>query len=430
MDFYYSVQACVLSSCTVEQSLAISRLQDTACDRSYRSRRNDLWGFIAVEVVALTCIIMHFVARHDSGRDYGVDDYIMFVVLVLYIPFTVVGQYARLTAFGVDIWTESTSTVTTALKLFFIDESFYLALLALCKLVMLCFFLRIFPNRWFRITVYIAIGFVSCTGIVMVFLQIFQCLPLDYNWEGWMGTYGSHKCLNVNALTYTAASISIFQDVCLLLLPLPLTLTLHTSHRNKLNIVVMFSLGFFILLTSCIRLRYIVLFARTVNPTWDYTDTLIWTALEVNVSIIVISLPAIRVYLSKYLPKVFGSTVASGSESASHPHSRSHGSSSTKQRLHNSRQRGSSNKFSSVFSITTTRRRGAANGVDGDSDTESQLELGDRGRGMMDTEIVADHACHAEDDLSSYSDGSSHGGINVRKTTVWTRESGEKSGRM
>lgn len=61
---------------------AISRLQDTACERSYRSRRKDLWGFIAVEVVALSCIIMHFIARHDSGRHYAVDDYLMFVVLV------------------------------------------------------------------------------------------------------------------------------------------------------------------------------------------------------------------------------------------------------------------------------------------------------------------------------------------------------------
>ncbi|KAF7514988.1 hypothetical protein G7054_g14831 [Neopestalotiopsis clavispora] len=358
---------------------------------------------------------MHFIARHDSGRHYAVDDYLMFVVLTLYLPFTVVGQYARLTAFGVDIWTESTSTVTTALKLFFIDESFYLALLALCKLVMLCFFLRIFPNRWFRITVYVAIGFVASAGVVLVFLQIFQCVPLDFNWEGWKGTFGSHKCLNVNALTYTAASISIFQDVCLLLLPLPLTLTLHTSRRNKLNIVVMFSLGFFILLTSCIRLRYIVLFARTVNPTWDYTDTLIWTALEVNVSIVVISLPAIRVYLSKYLPKVFGSTVGSGA--ASHPRSHGGSSSTAKRRLHNSSRQISSNKFSSVFT-TTTKRRGTG---DGDSDTESQLELGDRGHGMMDTEIAADHGSHHAED----SDGS-HGGINVCRTTVWTREPGEK----
>ncbi|KAI4600488.1 hypothetical protein KJ359_000843 [Pestalotiopsis sp. 9143b] len=389
----------------------ISRLQDTACDRSYRSRRNDLWGFIAVEVVALAFMVTHFIARHASGREYGIDDYIMFVVLALYLPFTVMGQYARLTAFGVDIWTESTSTVTTALKLFFIDESFYLALLALCKLVMLCFFLRIFPNRWFRTTVYAAIGFVACSGIVLVLLQVFQCIPLDYNWEGWKGTFGSHKCLNVNALTYTAASISIFQDVCLLLLPLPLTMTLHTSWRNKLNIVVMFSLGFFILLTSCIRLRYIVLFARTVNPTWDYTDTLIWTALEVNVSIIVICLPAIRVYLSTSLPKIFGST--GGSKSAS---SHQHAAHSAK-RLR-SRDQGASAKFSSVFS--TTRR---ADGGDL-SETESQLELGDRRHGMMDAEGVADH--DRADDVSNYSD-SSHKGINVRRTTVWTR-SGEKPG--
>ncbi|KAK6064620.1 CFEM domain-containing protein-like protein [Seiridium cupressi] len=344
---------------------------------------------------------MHIIARRASLREYGIDDYMMCIVLALYIPFTVLGQYARLTAFGVDIWTENTDTITTALKLFFIDESFYLALLALCKIVMLSFFLRIFPNKGVRAVVYTVIGFVASTAAVLIFLQIFQCLPIDYNWEGWEGTFGGHKCLNVNTLTYTAASISILQDLLLLALPLPLLLTLHTSWRKKMNIVVMFSLGVFVLITSCIRLRYIVMFARTVNPTWDYTDTLIWTALEVNVSIIVICLPAIRVFLAQSLPKIFGTTLGSGSGSQPIPGTRG-----TNKRLA-SKQVGS--KLSSIFS--STRRM--------DDDAESQLELGDRSHGRTETEIAVDYG---QTDNRSNDSASSQNGIHVRKTTEWREE--------
>lgn len=98
-DFYNSVQACVLDACTVEQALGrlstvsrgiygadsteeISRIQDEACERPYRSRRADLWGFIAVEVFTLVCVALHIIARRSSLRVYGIDDYIMFVVLV------------------------------------------------------------------------------------------------------------------------------------------------------------------------------------------------------------------------------------------------------------------------------------------------------------------------------------------------------------
>jgi hypothetical protein len=267
---------------------------------------------------------------------------------------------------------------------------------------MLCFFLRIFPNKWFRIAVYTTIGFVAASATVLIFLQIFQCLPIDYNWEGWKGTFGSHQCLNVNTLTYTAASLSIFQDVLLLILPLPLLLTLNTSWRKKVSILIMFSLGIFILLTSCIRLRFIVMFA----PTWDYTDTILWTALEVNVSIIVISLPPIRAFLSQYLPKVFGTTLAS--EPASHHVSGSH-------KL-GSRQYGS--KFSSVFSMS---RRA-------DGDSESQLELGDRNQGRTETEIVVDYG--QTDDRSNNSSTGSQNGIHVRRTTMWKEEGREKVFRM
>ncbi|KAH6645895.1 hypothetical protein BKA67DRAFT_582660 [Truncatella angustata] len=348
---------------------------------------------------------MHIIARKFSLREYGVDDYIMFVVLALYLPFTILGQYARLTGFGVDIWTESSATITTALKLFFVDESFYLALLALCKIVMLCFFLRIFPNKWFRIAVYVTIGFVALTAILLIFLQIFQCWPINYNWEGWKGTYGSHHCFNVNTLTYTAGAISIFQDCLLLVLPLPLLLTLNTSWRKKINIVVMFSLGFFILLTSSIRLRYIVQFARTLNPTWDYVDVLIWTALEVNISIIVICLPAIRAFLSQSVPKIFGTTVRSAS--ASQPISGTRGTKLT------SRQKGS--KFSSIFST-----RG------GDDDADSQLELGDRRQGHTETEIAVNYG---QGDDRSNDSIASQPGIHVRKETFWMEEGREKSSR-
>lgn len=255
--------------------------------------------------------------------------------------------------------------------------------------------MRIFPNRPFRIAVYATIAFVSISTIVIIFLQIFQCMPIDYNWLGWKGTYGDHWCLNVNTLTFTAATFSIVQDIIILVLPIPLVLKLNASWRKRAEIILMFSLGAFILMTSAIRLRYLVMFAKSLNPTWDYTDTIIWTALEVDVSVIVVSLPAIRVILAKNIPKVFGTTQRS--ESTSQSFSKSKGSN----KLFSGSKRDNS-RFSSAF--VSARR---------DEDAESQLELGDRVYGTTQTEIAVDYG-----QLDDRSGDSNDNGIHVRRTTV------------
>ncbi len=177
---------------------------------------------------------------------------------------------------------------------------------------MLCFYLRIFPQSSFRRAIFVTMGLVSTCGIGFVLMQVFQCLPLSYVWEGWKGTYGPHTCLNVNALALAAGACSIAQDMAILALPIPAILSLNASARSKTAAMFMFGLGVFILITSCIRLPYIVHFARSRNPTWDYTDCLVWSGLEVSVSILVTSLPAIRVLLSRAWPTLFGATVGGG----------------------------------------------------------------------------------------------------------------------
>ncbi len=114
------------------------------------------------------------------------------------------------------------------------------------------------------------------SGIVFVFLGIFQCNPIDFVWLGWTGDYGPHSCLNVNTLTFVAAGFSIAQDLAILVIPLPFACEAECapSLQNRYH-VFMFSLGIFVLITSCVRLRSIVVFGSSLNPTWDYVDTLI-----------------------------------------------------------------------------------------------------------------------------------------------------------
>lgn len=312
---------------------AVARANDEICHIPKRSRRAYLLSDIPISAVSSLAVFLRLFSRWRFNKRYGVDDWIMVTVAVMNVAFIVTGNYSAMLGFGRDTWYVDPNDLTFALKvsaavctykffascrvrltgrlkLFYISESLYLTLLGLTKVSIIFFYLRIFPNPRFRVFCWVVMCWVLVSTTTFVILQIFQCTPISAIWRSWEGNYPvPYHCFDVNALAYAAASFSIAQDIVILAMPLPLLLSLNTKWRRKVGIVIMFSLGVFVLATSCIRLRFLVLFARTTNPAWDYSDVLVWSGVEVAVSIIVSSLPAIRILLIAMWPKAFSTGV-------------------------------------------------------------------------------------------------------------------------
>lgn len=290
---------------------------------------------------------------------------------------------------------------------------------------------------------------VSLSTFIMTFIQIFQCVPISYNWEGWKGNFGPHQCIDLNALALTSAGFSIVQDVVILVLPLPTLLTLQLSWRTKAGIIFMLSLGVFILITSCIRLRYIIRFATSSNPTWDYVDAVIWSGTEISVSMIVVSLPAIRLLISRVMPGVFN-TIASKTGWSFLSSQKTMVQDSSNNRRSNGRPpksfphldqisgdeegpdvekgsgsdtQGAAPRRSKVSSLNIYRIGSSSN--TNVNESEEALELGDRIRGEVHTEVGVDSgpsSPHVSESHGGDDDGSSSGraetGIRVRTTTT------------
>ncbi|ORY58021.1 uncharacterized protein BCR38DRAFT_400405 [Pseudomassariella vexata] len=299
------MQTCILSECILEDALSVARMSETACGRPRRYKRGGVWAFIAASIVSLLCIILRMYSRWKMMKRYEADDFVLVVALPSY------QVMAAFLALGVDVWTLGSDTFTTALKIQYFDEFFYIINLALTKLVLLFFFLRVFPHRRFRIAVYIIMGFVATSTTILLLLQIFQCLPIESVWLGWKGNYGEHRCLDINLITFSIAALSIAQEAVILVLPLPLLAGLNISRGKKVGTLLLFSLGIFVLVTSCIRLKFIHGWAHSTNPTWDYMDAFIWSGLEVDVSVIVVCIPAIRILVVATWPKMSHWVIAS-----------------------------------------------------------------------------------------------------------------------
>ena len=244
--------------------------------------------------------------------------------------------------------------------------------------------------------------FVVIPTAVFIFMQIFQCKPVEFAWEGWLDHNRDENCLDINVLAFTAAAFSIAQDLAILVLPLPWLLGLNMGTKSKAGIILMFSLGVFVLITSCIRLRYIVSFVHTTNPSWDFAEPLLWSGLEVAVSIVVACLPAIRALVVRFVPGMISSIPRGSKRNTRAGYVQERLSSSSQGGRHKSKN--SEGRSISFFSSSKS------SGDPSESQVELGLHLGDKSHGNVQTQITAPHKTFASRDS----------GIKVQTTTITT----------
>jgi hypothetical protein len=126
------------------------------------------------------------------------------------------------------------------LHLVYIAENIYVWDLALTKISVLVFYLRIFPNTWFRYAAFATIGMITISTTIISLITVFSCHPIPYFWDR---DIRGGKCLNVNALAYANSAMSIVQDLIIVSLPLPVLVKLNMGKKKKIGVGIMFAVG-------------------------------------------------------------------------------------------------------------------------------------------------------------------------------------------
>ncbi|CZR63695.1 uncharacterized protein PAC_13592 [Phialocephala subalpina] len=412
---------CVSQNCSIIDTLqTVSLTMHQACEKPIVSRQAHLIGTVGLGIVAFALVNLRLYSRWTLGGTWNADDWIMVVVDASLPPFMVLGCLAAGKGFGLNIYDVRTNDLVTALEVFFFGEIGYVTILGLCKISVLLFYLRIFPYFKCRFACYLLLVWVVVGTVSYQFLVLFQCLPISYNWEGWKTDLGHpDRCLDLNALGYSSAGINIAQDLVILFIPIPWLIGLNTSPRKKIQILLMFGVGIFVCICSIIRLTTLPSFKATRNPTWEFTDPVYWTAIEVYVSIIIPSLPAIRSLLSHHFPRFFANdtpmpSLAVGYPPTNHSYTRS-------QSIPKSTKLNLDLKFSlkSTFASRSQWPRKSQRSMQGDQGEEGGrewLELGDKRKGTVHTGVVAGGAIDENDGREVYE--GARGGIFVSTKTV------------
>lgn len=297
-----------MASCSIRDQLATKKFSAESCGVEGEDR-SPLIRIIAIVfgALGLLAFILRCVARLIGPHDWGYDDSVMCIVMCLEIAFTCISVPLSQLGLGKDMWFVPHDNVTEILRLYYFDEIIYIAALALTKISILFFYLKVFPKRSFRMCTWALIVANLVYATAYDFLLIFQCDPISGAWRFWDGEFEA-KCISINVLGWSAAAINIALDVAVIVLPLPELFRLSLSLRKRLQIIAMFAVGFFITIVSIVRLYSLIRFGTTQNLTQDYVETGYWSTIEVPVGIICACMPAVRSLFSIAMPKIFGTT--------------------------------------------------------------------------------------------------------------------------
>jgi hypothetical protein len=127
-------------------------------------------------------------------------------------------------------------------KSVYLLELLYFVEIALIKTTLLLFYLRIFPNENIKRLIKGTIWFNALSGLAFFLVGVFPCQPISHFWTRFgSGTAGT--CVNLNALAWIHAALSIVIDFWMLALPLFEVFKLKLSWRKRLSVALMFFVG-------------------------------------------------------------------------------------------------------------------------------------------------------------------------------------------
>ncbi|KAJ4314373.1 hypothetical protein N0V94_006475 [Neodidymelliopsis sp. IMI 364377] len=204
--------------------------------------------------------------------------------------------------------------VSEILKYLYLSIIFYNVSLTITKISILLQYHRIFTLREMRIPVYVALALVSAWGVALLFTSIFSCVPVDAYWQ--ITEQSTAKCVNRMALWYTNASVNIVTDLLVAIIPVPGLWGLQIPKRQKIALLGILTIGWFVCIVSVIRLYALTVFARHQDDTTYYSaPTAYWSAIEANLAIVCASLPALKPLVVRVVP-VFGTRYSSRGRSS------------------------------------------------------------------------------------------------------------------
>ncbi|GAB1311861.1 hypothetical protein MFIFM68171_02071 [Madurella fahalii] len=178
----------------------------------------------------------------------------------------------------------------------YIKTLFYNLSLFLTKVSILLLYLRVLKTfDYLRKAMWVTLGVVVVCNIWALAMYFSMCIPLRKMWEPTVDGY-----CHPYEVWWTLMYIHIVTDFVIFLLPIPVVVTMTIPRPQKVGLLFVFCVGFFVCLISI--LRAIWLNARYPRPdmTWDLTSIANWSSVEINIAIVCACLTTLKPLFQKF----------------------------------------------------------------------------------------------------------------------------------
>ncbi|KAK4222274.1 hypothetical protein QBC38DRAFT_513072 [Podospora fimiseda] len=188
------------------------------------------------------------------------------------------------------------------MKGFWFSLLFYILSLAFTKISICLLYLTIFTLEWARKGAYAVLAIVVIHNTWATITTLTMCIPLHGVWDH---SFEDKWCQPPNAW-WVNTGLTIVTDFLICILPIPIVGPLKLPRRQKIVVVGIFAIGFFICIVSLIRLVILIKSNTSPDPDTTYNNTNLnhLTVLEVQTAIIVSCLMTLKPLVSKFFPNM------------------------------------------------------------------------------------------------------------------------------
>ncbi|KAL5119255.1 hypothetical protein ACEQ8H_002742 [Pleosporales sp. CAS-2024a] len=275
--------------------------------KAYPEEQRDLrWITITLTSIATLLLVCRITATVRNRGWLGLEDAFVIMANINLILLAACIYTATTYGFGqtlADI-KKTGGNPKEALKFFWLTLSFYTLTNGFNKMAFLALYYRLFPMKKFRQACMVLMAISAGWTISFLIACIFQCKPLHRVYDRTI----PGKCINFSAHRWSNASLNLVTDLAIFILPLPVILKLNMSMGNKIGLIILFSMGFFICLTTALRMSTLPLSLRSHQPTYDSAPANLWSFIEAATGVICACLISLRKSISTIWPSQWRSS--------------------------------------------------------------------------------------------------------------------------
>ena len=139
-------------------------------------------------------------------------------------------------------------------------------------------------NKWFIRLVWAAIGFTVAYILALTLYLFLICTPMDAYWKMYDLTYKKpYKCGQERMPILLSVILNLISDIYATVLPMFLVRKLKLTRKQRVGLVLLFSVGFLTIVTGAVRIYYLDIVTTHYKP-GPHTADITWNGWPLYVS--------------------------------------------------------------------------------------------------------------------------------------------------